>query len=383
MRRIIGAALTGLLVIGMVVVGAAQLTGWRSGGARLANPGASRAFSSSSSDPSTPAEMTTVRGVVGSEKKAFFADPEVKRVFAASGLVVEVDTAGSREIATSTDLDDYDFAFPSSAPAAEKIKRERETLGVYSPFYSPIAIASFQPIVDVLQSAGVAQKTPAGYWTFDVKAYLTLVAKQTRWDQIEGNATYPASKTMLVTTTDVRRSNSAAMYLALASYTANGNRIVSDKREAVAVLPSMARLFLGQGYSESSTEAPFEDYLALGPGKTPMLLTYESLFLDRQMRNDGSITKDMLLLYPTPDVLSKHTILALTDNGDKAGQLLSENADLQRLAAKYGFRTTNPAIFRDVVTSSGVALPPDLMNIVEPPRYEVLEYMIATLEKQY
>jgi hypothetical protein len=161
---------------------------------------------------------------------------------------------------------------------------------VYSPFYSPIAVASFQPIVDLLHSAGVAQKTPAGYWTFDVNAYLKLVAKQMRWDQIEGNATYPASKTMLVTTTDVRRSNSAAMYLALASYTANGNRVVSDKGEAVAVLPSMARLFLGQGYSESSTEAPFEDYLALGPGKTPMLLTYESLFLDRQMRNDGSIT---------------------------------------------------------------------------------------------
>jgi hypothetical protein len=113
-----------------------------------------------------------------------------------------------------------------------------------------------------------------------------------------------------------------------------------------------------------------------------MLLTYESLFLDRQIRNDGSITKEMVLLYPTPDVLSKHTVLALTENGDKAGQLLSENADLQRLAAKYGFRTTNSSTFRDVLTSSGVALPPDLMNIVDPPRYELLEYMIATLEKQ-
>jgi hypothetical protein len=33
---------------------------------------------------------------------------------------------------------------------------------------------------------GIAQKTPAGYWTFDVNAYLRLVAKQTRWDQIAG-----------------------------------------------------------------------------------------------------------------------------------------------------------------------------------------------------
>jgi len=40
--------------------------------------------------------VKTVRGVVGSEKKAFFSDPEVKRIFALSGLSVEVDTAGSR-----------------------------------------------------------------------------------------------------------------------------------------------------------------------------------------------------------------------------------------------------------------------------------------------
>jgi hypothetical protein len=86
----------------------------------------------------------------------------VERIFAQHGLAVEVDTAGSREIATLTDLKSYDFASPSSAPAAEKIKREHETLGVYSPFYSPIAIASFQPIVDLLQRAGVAKKTPAG-----------------------------------------------------------------------------------------------------------------------------------------------------------------------------------------------------------------------------
>ena len=377
MRRIIGAVLLVLLLMGMAVLGAWQLLG-RGGGVAL-----SRDASPIGQSSSIPADLTTVRGVVGSEKKAFFSDPEVKRIFALSGLSVEVDTAGSREIATSTDLKAYDFAFPSSAPAAEKIKREHKTLGVYSPFYSPIAIASFQPIVDLLQRAGVAKKAPTGYWTFDVNAYLKLVEKGTRWDQLPGNTAYPASKAVLVTTTDVRRSNSAAMYLALASYAANNNNIVSTPDEAAAVLPEMRRLFLGQGFSESSTEAPFEDYLALGQGKTPMLLTYESLFLDRQMRNDGSITPEMVLLYPTPDVLSKHTVLALTKNGASAGQLVSENPDLQRLAAKYGFRTTNPATFRDVLNGAGVAMPPELVDVVEPPSYEILESMIAALEKQY
>lgn len=374
MRRIIGVALSTLLVLGMLGVGAWQLLGGRL---------PSRAGAASPQGASSPANLAAVRAVVGSEKKAFFADPDVKAIFARSGISVDVDTAGSREIATSTDLKAYHLAFPSSAPAAERIKRKTETLGVYSPFYSPMAIVSFQPIVDLLERVGVAKKAPAGYWTFDVNAYLKLVAKGTRWDQIPGNTSYPATKTILVTTTDVRRSNSAAMYLAMASYAANGNRIVSSHNETSAVLPAMRRLFLGQGFTESSTEAPFEDYLALGEGKTPILLTYESLFLDRQLRKDGSISKDMVLMYPTPDVLSKHTVLALTKQGAKVGELLSQDPDLQRLAAQYGFRTTNPTTFRDTLTKAQVALPPELMNIVEPPSYEVLESMIAALEKQY
>jgi hypothetical protein len=373
-RRIIGVALSALLVLGMLGVGAWKVFG----GSRPSRAGAVAAESASN-----PANLTSVRAVVGSEKKAFFADPDVKAIFARSGISVEVDTAGSREIATSTDLKAYDVAFPSSAPAAERIKRKHEAVGVYSPFYSPMAIASFQPIVDLLQRVGVAKKTPAGYWTFDVTAYLKLVGKGTRWDQIPGNVTYPASKAILVTTTDVRRSNSAAMYLAMASYAANGNRIVSSRDEETAVLPAMRRLFLGQGFSESSTEAPFEDYLALGEGKTPLLLTYESLFLDRQLRRDSSITKDMVLMYPTPDVLSKHTVLALTKQGAKVGEMLSQDPGLQRLAAQYGFRTTNPATFRDTLTKAEVPQPPELMNVVEPPSYEVLESMIVALEKQY
>ena len=69
---------------------------------------------------------TTVHGVIGSEKEAFFADPAVQKALAHGGLKVEVDPAGSRQIATSIDLDKYDFAFPSSSPAADRIQQERK-----------------------------------------------------------------------------------------------------------------------------------------------------------------------------------------------------------------------------------------------------------------
>ena len=373
MRRIIGVALSTLLVLGMLGVGAWQLLGGRL---------PSRAGAASPQGASSPANLAAVRAVVGSEKKAFFADPDVKAIFARSGISVDVDTAGSREIATSTDLKARLGVPLLGTSSRANQAQDRDSRGLFT-----VLLANGDRVLPAdRRSPGtgrVAKKAPAGYWTFDVNAYLKLVAKGTRWDQIPGNTSYPATKTILVTTTDVRRSNSAAMYLAMASYAANGNRIVSSHNETSAVLPAMRRLFLGQGFTESSTEAPFEDYLALGEGKTPILLTYESLFLDRQLRKDGSISKDMVLMYPTPDVLSKHTVLALTKQGAKVGELLSQDPDLQRLAAQYGFRTTNPTTFRDTLTKAQVALPPELMNIVEPPSYEVLESMIAALEKQY
>jgi hypothetical protein len=83
--------------------------------------------------------VTAVRGVIGSEKQPFFNDPEVNKVFRSNGLDVKVDTAGSRQIATSFDLKNYDFAFPAGVPAAEKIKRDRKINTSYQPFYTPTA----------------------------------------------------------------------------------------------------------------------------------------------------------------------------------------------------------------------------------------------------
>ena len=70
-RRIIGAVLIVLLLMGMAGLGAWQLLGG-SGGAVL-----SRDASPIGRGASTRTDLTPVRGVVGSEKKAFFSDPEV------------------------------------------------------------------------------------------------------------------------------------------------------------------------------------------------------------------------------------------------------------------------------------------------------------------
>jgi hypothetical protein len=328
----------------------------------------------------TPAQqLTVVRGVIGSEKQPFFSDPDVIKVFHNHGLDVRVDTAGSRQIA-SLDLSHYDFAFPAGVPAAEKIRLARKVNTSYSPFYTPMAIASFRSIADLLVNAGVA-KNQGGYYTFDVQAYLALVARNARWTDLPNNTAYPSGNSILITSTDIRTSNSAAMYLALASYVANSNNIVQSPAQGAAVLPKVEPLFLRQGFTATSSEGPFQDYLSIGIGKTPMVMIYEAQFVAQAALNDGSISKDMVLMYPTPTIYSKHTIVPLTPAGDRAGRLLMTDPDLQRLAIKYGFRTSDTAAFNKFVSAHKIVLPQTLFNVIEPPSYESLESMISTIEQ--
>src|SRR4029078_5986564 len=107
----------------------------------------------------------------------------------------------------------------------EDIRANRASSHAFVPFYTPMAIASWRPIVDLLTGAGVVHTT-GGVSTLDMAAFMSLVDKNTPWKYLPGNTAYPVNKSILITSTDVRRSNSAAMYLALASYVANGDNSV-------------------------------------------------------------------------------------------------------------------------------------------------------------
>ncbi len=369
-KRIAGVALAVLLIAGIVL---AVFGGRLFGSSADGNTGA-------------PAHLTVVKGVIGSEKQPFFDDPDVKKVFAQEGLDVQVTTAGSRQIATSVDLKGVDFVFPSSAPAAEKIEQKTGTSTVFSPFYSPMAIATFTPIAQLLQAGGMASQDADGIWHLNVAAYLKAVAAGERWNQLPGAAAaYNSSRSILISSTDVRQSNSAAMYLAIASYVANDEDIVASPAQQQAVIDRMASLFLEQGFSASSSEAPFQDYLSQGIGSKPMVMVYEAQFLGQQMSKTGSaaITKDMVLMYPDPTVLSKHTVVPLTASGTKVGQLLQSDPRLARLAALYGFRPADASVFTKQLSDHKLPVPPNPVNVIEPPSYETLESMIEEISSRY
>lgn len=327
-----------------------------------------------------PAPVTLV-GLIGSEKAPFFADDRVNAALKRGGFIVKVSTAGSRQIAAA-DLSKDDFAFPAGAPAGDKIRTDHPGSQAFVPFYTPMAIATWKPIVDLLTKAGVIHAS-GSLITFDVAAYLKLVNENTRWKDLPGNTTYAVNKSILITSTDVRTSNSAAMYLGLTSYVANGDNIVQNDARVAALVDGLAPIFLRQGFVASSSEEPFDDYLLQGMGKSPLVMIYESQFIQRAVTADGSITSDMELVYPDPTILSKHTFVGLDANGIRLGDFLTNDPEIRGLATDYGFRTTDTAAFSKLVADHQLAVPNTLIDVIDPPTYETLEAMISRIETDY
>jgi hypothetical protein len=62
---------------------------------------------------------------------------------------------------------------------------------------------------------------------------------------------------------------------------------------------------------------------------------------------------------------------------------LRDDPELRKLAIEHGFRNTETAYFRDWTGRHNLAIPETIVNVVEPPSYEILETMIQRIERQY
>lgn len=365
LRRILGPVLAGILAIGL---GAAVYVSY---GRNTAEKTAKEAA----------AAVIDIKGMIGSEKESYFADPKVIELLAARGLRVKVEKIGSREIATRP-LAGYDFGFPAGTPAAISLQKKVQAKQVFPTFFTPMAVASWNLLVPVLEHEGIVKKTNNAYFIIDMKRLLSLSEKGVRWRDLKNNTAFATGKSILISSTDVRTSNSAAMYLALASYVANDNNVVDDLEQANKVLPFVTSLFLRQGLQESSSAGPFEDYVTMGIGKAPLVMIYESQFLEYQSRRVKP-NPDMVLLYPQPTLYTKHILVPFTENGSKLGAVLSNDPELQKMAAQYGYRTSLPEHFTEFLKAKNLQAPATLLDVIDPPSYETLERMIQVIETKF
>jgi hypothetical protein len=328
-------------------------------------------------------KQVSLRGLIGSEKETFFADARVQKALALQGITVNVEKAGSRVIASRYDATKFDFGFPSGAPAAQQLRSLSKASNVYTPFYTPIVFASWRPIAEILVANGIAAKQGDFYYIVDLPGLMATVEKGTRWKELKSSSAFATSKSVLVNSTDVRTSNSAAMFLALASYIANNQQIVQSQEDVDRVMPIVAPLFLRQGFQEQSSAGPFEDYLALGMGKAPLLVAYESQMVEFWLKNPERLKADMVLLYPRPTVYSKHVLVPYTPAGARLGAALENDPALRELAHEYGYRTGGDTKGPETWAKRGVKVPEVLVDVIDPPSYEWLERMITGIEARF
>lgn len=328
---------------------------------------------------SARAGLTSVHGVIGSEKRGFFEDPEVADRFAELGYEVSVSTAGSRKIATGVDVAAQDFVSPSSAPASQKVLEQVSGASVEYPFFSPMAVASWHTIADILLKEGVVREE-GGAYVLDVGAYVDLARSGARWRDL--SEAFPSPRSVQIRSTDIRTSNSAAMYLSLLAWEF-AERDSARADDAGYLIGEISPFFTGQGYSESTSSGPFDEYLAQGMGAAPLVMVYEAQFIGEQLRPNSRIRNDMVLLQLSPTVLANHGIVGVTEEGKDIGRLLTHDEKLQKLAARHGFRPATAGSLAEEMEARGLAPPADYINSVDPPHYDRLEKLIDGIGTRY
>lgn len=330
------------------------------------------------------AGIVTVRGVVGSEKASLFSDPDVIREFKRNNLTLDITTQGSREQVTRATKDKADFFFPAGEPAGRAIAKNLGITDPSTPFYTPMVVASWQDIATELAANGIVQKRGNIWYVLHMDKMLALIESDTRWNQLPHNSSYNVGKAILISSTDARKSNSAGMYLALASYVLNGNSVVTSLQQVHRLQDRLDALFLRQGFQESSSAGPFEDYTAIGEGKAPLVMCYEQQFIEYLTSVPvSSRPAGMVLLYPKPTIVTKHTIVPTDDAGRKVADLLQNDPIIRQAEIRHGFRTSDIPAMQTYWRQNHVDLLSDVQDVVDPPTFETLESMIVGLERAY
>ena len=324
-----------------------------------------------------------LNGIITSEKENFFKDERVKEIFKKNGLEVNYTRMASGKIAeakTLADLNNADFVFPSGVQTSEKLKSTFKSSQAYNIFYSPMVIATWTPIEQILIANGLTKKM-SGYEALDMEKLVKLSKSGMRWNQFAKSDAYPVNKGVLVSSSDSRFSNAAKMYISLSSYVLNGNNVVSSEADVLKVAPVIKQIVDAQGNRESSSTNMMSDYMSIGMGKVPMMFAYESEFLENAFKNKG-LGKGMKLMYPTPTIFTKHVMVGMNEKALKLVDMFKDNAELKAVAAEYGFRFEGDSKIVEKATSVGVKIPEVMIDVVDSPSYDILDLMVKEVEQK-
>lgn len=336
-------------------------------------------------------------GYVSLDIEPFLNDQRVRDKLQQSNIAISFARLGSRSMATnlkqsvSTKNNNLpDFYISSGVVAGNQISEMAKSLGMNpsssSPLYTPLVMATWKPIAEILKSNGIASLDQAStdnaaIYNIDNNKLLDAMLKKKRWVELKNSAAFPVTRSVLVSTTDVASSNSAAMYLALMSFSLNNSNVVEKFDQAESSAIALAELFYRQGYQENYVNGNFDDYTAVGMGKSPLAFIYENQMVS-YARTQGKIKQNMVLAYPTPTIFNKQVFVALSEPAKKFADILSNDKALQTIALEYGFRSGPNKEFVAEALKNGLRTKEEIIDVIDPPAHTFMTKMIEVVASQ-
>lgn len=329
-----------------------------------------------------------LQGVIALDVEDFFRDERVRKILEENRLPVAVKRMGSRDMHTKVVKGSTpDFFISSGVVAGNRIVEAARAAGVpavqAAPLHSPMVIASWEPVAQVLVRNGVARQMSPKVYSVDMAKLTQLMLTRKRWKELTGSQGYDVNRSVLVSTTDLRLSNSGALYLALTASAVHGD-VIADRAVAQTLALQMSELFKRQGYQENYVDGNFSDYTSIGKRKTPLAFIYEFQMVRHALGAVGKagIASDMVLMYPSPTIVNKEVFVGTSERARALGDLLSKDAKLQAIAVEYGFRIADAAQFAAAVKPTGLAVADSLKEVVDPPSAEIMAEMIEIVAKE-
>ena len=142
----------------------------------------------------------------------------------------------------------------------------------------------------------------------------------------------------------------------------------------------MAELFKRQGFQENYVNGAFDDYLAIGMGKTPLTFIYEAQMVAQALK--GGVRPEMVLMYPQPTIVNKWVLVSLNERGKRLAELLAANKTLQAVALEQGFRTGDTEAFAASAQKAGLAVDVNLKQVIDPPGFDLMFEMIDIVSRE-
>ena len=324
-----------------------------------------------------PPESHTVFGYTGGSKDGLLQDPEVTRILAERyHLRVEYKKLGSLGQCTvpAADLAKTDWIWPGNELS---LVRCNEALGHQLPFvtvfHSPIVFYSWDVVTDALVQQGLVQQHDGVYYVDDMLHFTRVLWNPPAWKDL-GLA--QLNGRFEVRTTDPTKSNSGDVYFAILATMRLGNTLPTEAT-IVPVLPELKDYLDKLGYVEPSTEELFKRCVGTGVGKCPIFVAYESQLIEYLLQNEHErpeTLKHIRFIYPRPTELGRHTLIALTPNGEALQRAMLDK-DIQTLAAtRHGFRI-GPNAPADIP-----GLAPAVESVIQMPAPKVMDLMTTYLQ---